>query len=510
MRARARARALKYNALTSLLSEVVVFVCGLILPRMILSIYGSASNGLVSSISQFLGFSVVLRAGVGAVTRAALFKPLADHDVEQINRIMAATRTYMQKIALIIGGGVFLFSIIYPFMVIDEYDWLYSFAMVLVLGITVFADNFFGIKNMILLQADQKYYIQTLASILSQILSCVVSIILMQMHLDMLIVKLGSVVALLSRPAFLEFYVKKNYHLDLSVKPDNLALQQRWDAFAQQLAIIINGNIPVVLITLFAPLSSVSVYTVHFMVVNNMGKIVQAPLTGLSSTFGNMLATGENENIKKVFNFIQWGVFSAGILLFGITAVMLTPFVDVYTRSVTDVDYHQPLFGMLMVIAVLFNCLRMPYQMLVEAAGHFKQTRNGAILEVVLNIIISVLLVWKMGIMGVVIGTIIACIVRTLQYSVYSMKHILHLSVWNAAKSYLIYLGAGALGVFVCQHFFDINATDYLNWALQAIPVSIIFVVIIGLFSLLFNRQEILYLWKRIKSSHKKKTKTPR
>ena len=60
-----RMKSLKFNTLSTLLLEIVTLISGLIMPRLILSFFGSTSNGLVSSITQFLGFSTILRAGLG-------------------------------------------------------------------------------------------------------------------------------------------------------------------------------------------------------------------------------------------------------------------------------------------------------------------------------------------------------------------------------------------------------------------------------------------------------------
>lgn len=67
--------------------------------------------------------------------------------------------------------------------------------------------------------------------------------------------------------------------------------------------------------------------------------------------------------------------------------------------------------------------------MLVDAAGHFKQTRNGAIFEAFLNVIVSVTLVIKFGLIGVTIGTFCALLFRTLQYSIYASKNILQRNI---------------------------------------------------------------------------------
>ena len=46
------------NTIMSLAEELVAVICAFILPRLILSNFGSAYNGLATSISQFLTFAV--------------------------------------------------------------------------------------------------------------------------------------------------------------------------------------------------------------------------------------------------------------------------------------------------------------------------------------------------------------------------------------------------------------------------------------------------------------------
>ena len=75
---------LQLNTITSLLLEIVTIVSGFILPRLIMEEYGSSVNGLVNSITQFIGIIAFLEFGVGKVIQSALYKPLAEKDNEQI------------------------------------------------------------------------------------------------------------------------------------------------------------------------------------------------------------------------------------------------------------------------------------------------------------------------------------------------------------------------------------------------------------------------------------------
>ena len=73
-----RKRRLFYNTISSLIFQLTTIICGFILPRLILTAFGSEVNGLVNSIIQFLGIISFLELGVGAVVQSTLYKPLAE------------------------------------------------------------------------------------------------------------------------------------------------------------------------------------------------------------------------------------------------------------------------------------------------------------------------------------------------------------------------------------------------------------------------------------------------
>ena len=67
----------KKNLFTSFLFQVITIISGLILPRIIIGTFGSALNGLIASITQFLSFISLLEGGLGAVVLADLYRPIA-------------------------------------------------------------------------------------------------------------------------------------------------------------------------------------------------------------------------------------------------------------------------------------------------------------------------------------------------------------------------------------------------------------------------------------------------
>lgn len=502
---RSRARALKLNMLAGWATELFTLISGLILPRLVLEAFGSAANGLVSSITQYLSFSVVLRAGLGGVTRAALYKPLANRDMDTVSSIMVATQSFMRKVTTILIGYIMVIALAYPSIANAEFDWGYMFLMVLILGANSVADNLLGIQAKILLQADQKHYILTSLGLLSQILSFVISVVLIKVGASLMIVKLATVLGAWGQRLLLNWYVRRKYKLNMKAKPNNLALKQRWDAFAQQMAVIVNDNVAITLMTVFVDLKEISVYTVHNMVTLNMRKLVDACVTGVDSSFGDMLAKGEREHFKKSFHFVEWGFSVICVVMFSVTAVMLTPFVRLYTSSITDVDYIRPAFAVAISLVSFMNSIRTPYISVVEAAGHFKQTKWHAFLEIGLNVVVSVVMLWKLGLIGVIIGAFIASLIRTLLCALYVYKNILHISRCHLLRTYGVYMLTFAFIVGMAILVGIPDCATWLSWCLSSAVCVLWAVAVVVAVTLVNNRPQLKQALDRLKRKVRRK-----
>ncbi len=477
----------KLNIASGLVQELVAVICGLILPRVMLAFFGSTYNGIVNSVTQFLGFSAILRSGLGAVTNAALYKPLADGDWDKVSSIMVATDRFMKKVGWLLAGLILGFSLLYPLVVLDEFPYGFSALLVILIGISSFVENMFSIKYKILLQADQKYYVQTIFAVIAQILSTAISIGLIYMNCGIHLVKLGAALGMMSTPFLLKFYVNRNYKINWKAQSDNMAIKSRWDAFAQQLAAIMNNNVPTIIMTLLLKLNEVSVYTVYYMVAHNINKLLTSSLTGLKSTFGNMLAKGEMIHLRKRFCDVEYLVFLISFILFTTTAILLTPFVLVYTKGITDANYNRVALGYGLVIVNLLNVLRLPYQLIVEAAGHFKQTRNGAFVEVGLNVVVSLVAAKFFGVIGVVLGGLVGTLVRNGQFIWYANYKLMGMSLWRTVKNYAAYFAAGAFLTWMVPKIVHISSDGYLPWIFSAVIVFVIVAVAMAVFSILFS-----------------------
>mgnify|MGYP000048990859 FL=1 len=193
------------NTYTSLLYQVVTVACGFVLPKLILVHYGTAVNGLVNSITQFLGLITYLDLGISAVVQSALYKPLAEKNNKNISEIISSARKFFKTIARILAVYVVILIFIYPFIIQNsEFDIVYTGTLIVAISISSFAQYYFGITDQLLISADQRVYIPYMLQIITLIVNTIACAILMSLGHSIQLVKFDNFPDFFSTPTLLQ------------------------------------------------------------------------------------------------------------------------------------------------------------------------------------------------------------------------------------------------------------------------------------------------------------------
>lgn len=493
------------NFLAAIIELVVATVTSFIVPHYIIRAYGSSVNGLLSSIAQFLSYIALIESGIGAIGRASLYKPLAEKDSVTLSGNVKALENFYRKVSYVFLAYVVILSFLFPLLVNQDFDWIYTATLIVILAFSTFIQYYFGITNQTVVQADQKKYIVSLLQALTLLLNMFITVFMIKVGASVHIMKVGSALAYAIRPIILYLYVGRHYKLDKRAKPRSEILKQRWDGLAQHIAFFIHKNTDIAVLTILANVKEVSVYSVYMLAVAGCSKVVNIFSSSLEPAFGNMIAKGERKTLENRVRLCSTVTIQVAIILFSTAAIVISPFIELYTRGVSDVNYLRPFFGVIMLIAEAFYCIRLPYQSAVYAAGHFKQTRNGAIVEAILNICISVILVFRYGLIGVAIGTLVSMLFRTLQYIWYYHINLLEKKKGIKQEIVRIVVSVFEIGLIVifANVIPEVSAYDYVSWILGSCLVGIGCTVIVGAISILFYREEcheLFSFFKRIVS----------
>ena len=479
-----------YNVLTNLLLQIVTVAYGFIVPKIIIDCFGSDVNGLIVSITQFLAYISLLESGFGPVIKATLYKPIAMRDKKTIASILRTSEKFFRKIALIFVIYILILCLIFPLIAKSDFDAVFTISLVIIIGFSTFAEYFFGMTYRLFLQAKQKIYVISVIQIITYILAIIFVVFFARLGANVIVIKLATTFAFLLRPIVQNLYVKRKYNIDLRIVSSNYHIKQKWDGLAQHVAWVIHSNTDIVLLTIFTTLSEVSVYSVYMLVLAAVKKIIQSFSTGIDSSFGDMLAKNETENLRKKFSAYELLYMMVATVLFACTLILITPFVQIYTSGVSDADYVRPLFGCLITLSEFVWAVRLPYSTLTLAAGHFRETRKGAWVEAAVNIMLSIILVINFGIVGVAIGTLVAMIIRTVEFVYHANKHILKRDIRHSVGKIVVSICI-ALVAMAVYYLVPMNISGgYIEWGVGALTVlSGISAVTILLYGVIYRKQ---------------------
>lgn len=480
---------LKINILISIIYQCATIISGFILPRLLIAYFGSEVNGLTQSIKQFLGLISFLDLGIGQVIRSALYKPLAENNRSRISQIMVSGGKFYRTLAYILLVYIMVLVVAYPMVVIQSFTWIFVVTLLLAISIGSFAQYYFGIINEQLLHADQKSYLIYSVHIVCTVTNLILCVLLINIGAPIQLVMLTTAIVFLAKPVFYSLYIRKKYCINKNISYEKDAIPQRWSAIAQHVAAVVLDGTDNVVLTLFASLTDVSIYSVYYMIVGSLQGFYQTVAVSIQSAAGALWAEGDFNKIKKMFSSAEFGLHSATLFVFTCAGILIVPFVQVYTKGVGDANYSQPIFAFILVLAYGIRCLRTPYNIWILAAVHFKQTQRCHIIAAALNLVISVLVVSKWGLIGVAIGTFIAMCYQTVWLTVYATKHLINCSAKHIIKRYIADI-VSVVVIAAITSMFSMHEITYFGWIILAIKVAVVSLVCIAVVSLLFCRED--------------------
>lgn len=486
------------NSISALFLQVVTIISGFIIPKIILLYFGSAVNGLVSSISQFLSYIALIEGGVTGVIYASLYKPLLDNDKTKISRILVTSKIFYRRIGYIFMAYSLVLAVIYPIFINKDFDFLFASGLTIVLSITLLIQYMFSLTLKTLLVADKKLYIISFTQVGIIILNIIFTYISARIYPNIHILKFISGIMYVFQPLIYARYVNKNYDISWDEKQDNTLLKERWNGFAINVANFIHTSTDITILTIFTNLKIVSVYYVYSLVINGLGSLVKSISSGIEPTIGHSYAKNDSNDINFKMDLYEFVIFFLVGFLFTVASIQITPFVMVYTKKINDANYCQPIFGYVIVLAEALYLLKYPHLSIAYTANKFKEITVPAFIEAFINIVISVMLVNKIGMIGVAIGTAIAMLYRMIFQVRYTQKILPNRKPRIYYKKLIIISIATIVAILMCN-LIRINEENFVNLILGASIHSLIVLIIYFITAFLFFKREFKFLISYIK-----------
>ena len=136
--------------------------------------------------------------------------------------------------------------------------------------------------------------------------------------------------------------------------------------------------------------------------------------------------------------------------------------------------------------------------MLVIAAGLYRETRVQSTVQGAIIVVFGLILTPYFGLIGLAVSMILSNVYRTIDLAIFIPRHLTHLPVREGVWRILQTLGTSAI-IFLPCYWVGVNPKTPIEWVRDAVLVSAwAALVTIGI-NLLFQRQIILSLVRRVK-----------
>lgn len=468
---------IKKNILWGFGGRFLIIILGFIVPHLMIKVYGSDINGLVSTISQIFTYMALLEAGIGQSARNALYKPFVNHDIHNISNIIFSAQCYYRRITILYGFFVFALSAILPFIIKSDISKVNIVLMVLFQGIANVISFYFIQTKTIVLAVDGKGYITQAATVMNKCITYLIQICMAYLGLSIIIIQISYIIANILTVIFFELYFLKKYDwIDWKNASNDVRLADRNSYVITELAWTIFSSTDMIILSIFLTTKLSSVYSIYSMIFTQLSSLLSSVYTNFQYILGKSYHQDIEtyENIHDIFTSLCLGTMT---IFVSVAYVLIIPFVTLYTSGVDDINYIYPYLPVMFCAIQLFSWSRMVTGHLTGVAGYAKNVSKVSLIEAAINIILSIVLVNFIGINGVTLATVIALPFKVVYCMYICDKKILKRSFKNS-----IVIMCGNYAVFflsvLFKYIFKFKIASFYDFILNGVILLVIFLLL--------------------------------
>ncbi|HFI0064555.1 TPA: polysaccharide biosynthesis C-terminal domain-containing protein [Streptococcus suis] len=482
------------NILFGIIYQISNVLLNFIMTPIIIRTFGSGTNGLIQTIRQVINYVQFVGSGIAESAVVSLYEPIHFSNYQKVNSILNAVNKTFNKSGILFSLISIFLAAFCPLVLKSDLNYFDTFLLFIILSSVGVSEFFIIGKYRALLIADQKIYVVHIIQTLALLLSLVLMYLFSLLGFSVIIVQLGIALGYISRIILIIIYIRRHYkYLDTKVPGDNEALNKRKSATIHQLAGIVTFGSQIVIVNLFLGSQEASVYSVYSLIFTGINTILGVFSSSLLALFGNLIVSNDREKTIKVFKYYENLYYLLVFVLYSVTVIMTRSFIELYVGFSRDVNYQRTDLIVLFAIMGILNCVRTPGATIINASGHYSETQNRAVTELLICITGQLFLVHYWGINGIVVATILAYLYRSVDVIIYSNKIIFS----NFIDTFItILLDASIMIVLVLCTLtnYEHSITNFQSWFLT----STIFAVIYFMIFLLLNVGFKISLYKEI------------
>jgi len=474
--------------MTTTFSYIVLAILGFLRIKVFVGNLGEEVYSANQLFYQIFAYLSIAEAGIGVIIVQKYYSLLIKKDKDNINVIHTTAKSFLRKIAL----GIFIVGVGISFFL------KYLTNNTLSLGYLQLIFMLFMVRNLIdylmftprlVMQADQKSYITNRIVNSFKIIEILVEVILLSFGVPYEYILIPTIIERIIMNYFVNKRIYKEYPwLKTVEKKDNSVLKNAKYLIGHRIAVIVSNNTDMLVISSFLTPRDVTIYSAYNYITKFASDAANIILNALLASYGNLMHA-DTKSKDKLETFEEMN--SLFVIIATILCTWLGFFISNFVGLWIGFDKQLTLAGLIPMLVILYqNISRLMFNATRDVHGWFKQTQYIAYAEGILNVVLSIILLQKFGLVGVLVATVISNILTNFWfYPIYTYKKLFNKKPFKYYLKFALNLCLGAILFYVTYLLIGmLNVTNYLALICYAlIYLVIILVAIWGINYLVFK-----------------------
>lgn len=491
-----------FNIGTNFITTCVKYIMSFITRTVFIYCLGKNELGLNGLFTNILSMLSLVELGIGTAINFSLYKPLAEHDNKKISILMGFYKKAYRIIGIIV---TFLGLSLIPFLkyLINDITNIDNVYLIYILYLINTVSTYFISYKETLINADQKKYKLFGIETISVFLLNVFQMIFLLLTKNFIVYLIINFIVLFIQRIITNIFITRNYKdidfnsKDMMEKDDLKPIVKNVKAmFFHKIGDYCINSTDNLIISSFISIAVVGIYSNYLTIITMINSIINMIYSGIVASLGNLVATETVEKKEEIFDKMNF----LGFLFYGYCSVCLINLFNTFITIWIGTEYC---FNFNIVLIMILNFylagMRIPPHTMKSAAGLFDVDKYTPILQSLINLVISIFLAKKMGILGVLLGTLISSLAIPCWQRPYLIyKHVFMKSskkyFYEYFKEFVILLIISCISLYINSLLIINNLV--LLFIIKLLIVTILFAAFIIL--IFHNTKEFKYVVKII------------
>lgn len=405
-------RNMTLNAIGQILALTANFVVRTVFLKTLSDDYFGVS-GLFSNILLILSLAEL---GIGNAIIYSMYYPLAKNNIKKVASLMRFYRIVYMMIGMVVALlGCFLVPFLPVIVGNKEIEDLTLIYFLYLLNTVV--SYFFTYKRSLLIAEQKSYICMLYQNSFLTIQYLIQSIFLWFTHsfIIFLLIQLLTTFLINLSISYRVDVLYPNYARFKEAEPLDFESKKKIvenikAIFLQRIGDVVVTNTDNILISMFVGIRTVGYYSNYILIVTAVMLVINEFFNGCTASIGNLNVDADRNRVYEVYRMLLFVEFwICGFVMTGLFYV-LNPFIECWV----GINYTLERSSVLMICIVFyFNQMRRINIIMKEAMGIFKEDRIRPILHAAANLIFSIVLGKKLGLHGILIGTILSMLLTS-------------------------------------------------------------------------------------------------